>query len=143
MNSTVQCVCLCVCMETCSPDRCRCGRAGQGSQTSGRCHRYDGYRCSFHTLHNRNLRKGRRQCTEVTQSSAYKQSSDTHRLTSGLGGMQALSGGAACVCTQGLSIHTGAAGAGTLRLPVGAFLILHTLQHTCYNEKRGAVIYIY
>ncbi len=141
---TVLCaVCVCVWMETCSPDRYRCGRAGQGSQTSGRCYRYDGYRCSFHMLDNRSLKKGRRQCTEVTKSSVYKRSSDTHSLTRGLGGMQALDGWAACVRTQGLPIHTGAAGAGTLRVPVGAFLILHPLQHTCYNEKRAAVIYIY
>lgn len=55
--------------------------------------------------------------------------------------MQALDGRAECECTQRVSIHTGAAGAGTLRVPFGAFLIFYTIQHTRYNEKRGVVIY--
>lgn len=59
------------------------------------------------------------------------------RCTAGasdLGGMLALGGGAVCVCAQGLSIHTGAAGARTLRLPVGAILIFHPMQHTCFAD---------
>lgn len=40
----------------CSPGRCRLGKAAQGWQTSGRCHRYDGCRCNYHTMHSRNLR---------------------------------------------------------------------------------------
>lgn len=55
--------------------------------------------------------------------------------------MQADGGGAVCVCAYGLSIHTGASGAGTLRLPFVTFLIFHPLQHTCYNETRGNVLY--
>lgn len=66
-----------------------------------------------------------------------KKSSNTHVLTGDLGGMTTLGGGAACVCAQGLSVHTCAAGAGTLGVPVGAFLILHTVQHTRYGETRG------
>lgn len=42
------------------------------------------------------------------------------------------------MCAQDLSIHTSAAGAGTLGLPVGAFLILQPVHHTCY--KRGEVV---
>ena len=64
-------------------------------------------------------------------------SSNTHILTGDLGGMTTLGGGAARVCAQGLSVHTGAAGAGTLRVPVEALLILHPIQHTRYGETRG------
>lgn len=60
----------------------------------------------------------------------------THCTTgaSDLGGMQALSGATLCVCTHRLSIHTGAAGTGTLRVPFGAFLIFHPLQHAGFTD---------
>lgn len=51
-----------------SPDRCRLGKAGQGSQTSGRWHRCDGCRCNFHTMHNRNLRAVKKQRDDITHA---------------------------------------------------------------------------
>lgn len=125
----------CLWIETCSPDRCRCGRAGLGSQTSGRCYRYDDYRCSCRTPHNRSLMRWKTWCTETAQTPASKQSSDTHGRTCGLGGMQALNGGALCVCTHCLPIYTCAAGAAVLKVPAGAFFIFHPLQHTRYSEE--------
>lgn len=56
---------LCGSVETCSPDRCRCGRAGRGSQTFGHYCRFDGCKCSCHKQHNRSLRKRTRQSTEA------------------------------------------------------------------------------
>lgn len=55
--------------------------------------------------------------------------------------MQALGRGAARVCTQHLCIHTGAAGARTLRAPFGPFLIFYPLQHTGYDEKDESYIH--
>lgn len=68
------------------------------------------------------------------------QNSGLHARTSSFGGMAALSGGAACVCAEGLSIHTGAAGARTLRVPLRAVLIFQPLQYTRYSDTRGVAM---
>lgn len=38
------------------PDKCRCGKVGQGSRNSDHCYRHVGYKCSCHRLNNRSLK---------------------------------------------------------------------------------------
>lgn len=56
-----------------------------------------------------------------------------------LGGMEALGGGALCVCTHRLSVNTRTAGAGALRLPPGPLLIFLAIQHTRFTDGTAVV----
>lgn len=76
-----------------------------------------------------------------THSTVQTQSSGLHSRTSSFGGMPALSGGAVCVCADGLPIHTGAAGTRTLRVPLRAVLIFQPLEHTRYSDTRGVAMF--
>lgn len=127
------------CVElVCSPGRCRLGKAGQGWQTSGRWHRYDGCRCNYHTMHSRNLRAVKKQRDDIMHhlwktSSGNPNPGPTRRLS----GVQAVGGDAGRGRTLGCSVNAGAGGAGTVRVPRGTFLVFHLLQHTGYEEIKN------